>query len=754
MMKFKMFFLKGFFIWTVLILQAFPCGASAKYMPLHEHIFQAEENGNEDEDSGSKQESGDKDGGEDKNENKENDSNSEEGSGESSEENSSEKTTEKSDEKNKEEDKEKNANGENTKPAAASEETEQTADNGEKENNRENKENGTGEENKTAAANLNPAKKIHAEVIHKFEGGVTQIETGQSSNYFFAAGEDGFITKYTLPSLTPDTWQISRLPIKKIAVHPGGKYIAVYESNGFSTHRVSLWEWASKKKVFAKHLSDSVTSLSWSGNGNYLFVGSRSLAGITVFNLSGVPQNIYSSAPGIVFLAATGEREKTIVTYGESGRLVYTDIAKRKKLAEYKTENKLENTCLIKNFTRIIGYKNNSVFVIDAASGKTLKEYPAGNAVFASKTSDTEPIWLERVNRKNEWILRKGTGSSPSFVLPRSFEVVSAKYLNSSIIIGGKNGKLLILKTDSSKTEITSPLEYNSIPASDIASCGDILFFIAKNKIYSCTSPSEPVSVIAENIDSNCITCCEGGFILWSDNKRAPVYYLSERDKKKKIIFRPKEAVISLSVYGNTVSTVESFGDVSMIDIQNGSKIFSYNAAGIQSALQIDKDRLLISKSSAGKALAPVFELNILTKETTPVTLHGDLVLSLTRDFSAENSFFCFLLNSLPSDRTSLVRFKLRTGKLENLLTYEDEDLEAFITPVKDGAVTNFGKENLIFFNTRTKQGFKIQRDSSLSKKAVSTKDFMLSLNFDGSLSWYDSKTMEFIKNVRYGNKS
>lgn len=757
-------FFYGLFLLIWILIQAVtPCHAAKKNMPekiggaklrgielsAQINVFQAEGNENSG-NSGSEEDGGSED------QQEENGGNGNEENGNGSSETSGGSAGEKEENGN-------NSNYEDSSPQENSgnaENSESVQNSGEAETSQEKTEDSSGNGKDSSAARPGEGSKIlRSEVIHKFEGGVTEIQTGKSSNFFFAAGTDGFITRYSFPALVPDSWQISRLPIKKIAVHPNGKYIAVYESDGFSTHRVSLWEWESKKKLFAKRLGGSVTSLSWSESGSYLFVGNRSLEGITVFNQAGIPQNIYSSAPGIVFLAATGGREKTIVTYGESGRLVYTDIAQKKKLAEYKTENKLENTNLIKNFTQIIGYKNNTVFVINASTGKTIKEYHAENAIFASKTSDTEPIWLERINRKNEWIVRKGNASSSVFTLPRAFEITSAKYLNSSIVLGGKNGEIHILKIEKENIELTMPLVYNTVPVVNITSNDENFFFIAKNKIYLCTAPDMPVSILAEDIDSNCFTYHDNGFVLWSDEKASPVYYLPLSTGKKKIIFKPKEPIISLSIYEKNISAVESFGDVSIIEIESGKKIFSYNAAGIQSAVQLDSERLLISKSSVGKTQSPIFELNIFTKETTPLQLEGDLVLSLTADTSSNRAFFCFLLKSAPSGRTSLIRFKtgnggVLEGKFENLLTYGDEDLEAFIANCKNGVITNFGKENLIFFNTKAKQGFKLQRDSALSKKAASSGGFILSLNFDGSLSWYDAKKMEFIKNIRYGNKS
>lgn len=130
-----------------------------------------------------------------------------------------------------------------------------------------------------------------AKVVHKFSGGVTEIMNSGTLPIFFAAGKDGFVTRYSYPKFEPDTWQLSSMPIQKIAVHPQGKLVAVYETNGFSVHQVSLWDWAKKKALFSKRLSDSVVSLSWSANGTYLFVGNRSTDGITVLDSKGIDPN-------------------------------------------------------------------------------------------------------------------------------------------------------------------------------------------------------------------------------------------------------------------------------------------------------------------------------------------------------------------------------------------------------------------------------------------------------------------------------
>ena len=65
---------------------------------------------------------------------------------------------------------------------------------------------------------------IRARITHQFEGGVTAIADSSMTRSFFAAGKDGFITRFSYRTMKPETWQISTMSIKRIAVHPQKTY--------------------------------------------------------------------------------------------------------------------------------------------------------------------------------------------------------------------------------------------------------------------------------------------------------------------------------------------------------------------------------------------------------------------------------------------------------------------------------------------------------------------------------------------------
>ncbi|UTC78540.1 hypothetical protein E4O04_11255 [Treponema sp. OMZ 799] len=594
-----------------------------------------------------------------------------------------------------------------------------------------------------------------AKVVHKFSGGVTEIMNSGTLPIFFAAGKDGFVTRYSYPKFEPDTWQLSSMPIQKIAVHPQGKLVAVYETNGFSVHQVSLWDWAKKKALFSKRLSDSVVSLSWSANGTYLFVGNRSTDGITVLDSKGIVQNIYQEAPGIVFLAATASTERSIVTYGESGRLVYTDISKKKKLKEFRTENKLENPNLIKNFTRIIGYKDNNVYVIDAVTGETVSKHQARYALFASKIQDSVPIWIERTRRKNEWCIRQGDASSKGFYVPGNSKITAARHIKNHMIIGTRDGSIYMIGlNEDSSVNLEKPLAYSDSKIDDITSDGNVLYILKDGKIYVQNSPEEkPVSII-ENLKTNKFTFYNNGFLLWSDIKKGtPISHYSLDTKSLKKIITPKETVISVSVYKNLFLYVESFNGVTLVNFENGKKEFVYNAPGIQNAVQVDDSTMLIAKSAIGRSQTPVFIINTLTEETSPIPMEGNLAFSLEQNSSRPNSLACFLTGTNPSPKTELLHIGLNRKNLidstfKPILSYKEEDVDAFLEISGNDILTNLGNSSLVHYNTSSKQGKRLSRSYGFPKEAIILKKYFISLNFGDTLSWYERKTGAILKTI------
>ena len=590
-----------------------------------------------------------------------------------------------------------------------------------------------------------------ARITHQFEGGVTAIADSSITRSFFAAGKDGFITRFSYRTMKPETWQVSTIPIKRIAVHPKKTFIAVYETDGFSIHTISLWDWQTKKQLYAKRFTSSVVSLSWSAQGTYLFIGTTSTEGITVLDASGKIKKVYPRPPGIVLLAATGPSEKSIVTYGETGRLVYADIAKKSILTQYETEDRLESPELIKNYTQIIGYKNGNVVVVKAASGEVLKSYPARSALFAGKITDSLPVWIEKGDARRTWHLCQGDKKSPAFSLPHPAAITAARHVDAAVVIGTDDGRLYRLKQNSDATISLTELNIDTLmQVRDICTKDSKIYMLSGSTLYAAASPADKPEPVIQSVSGERCTVYGNGFLFWSAEKNAPLYY-AEEGQTPTILYRPRERLNSVSVYKDTIAAVQAFSGLVLLDGKSGKQLFTYQAAGLQDAVQVDDTFVLITKSTGGIIRQPLLLIDIRTGETIPLNMEGDIAFSAQANNKVKNTFSCFRLKTEKTTQTDLMTMKIDTthparSSFTAALSYGDENLQASLYDDGYAVLTNLGKNQLSYYDKKRRVIRQLPRDYALSRKALMTDTYIVSVNYDGSLSWLNRRTMQLLQ--------
>ena len=110
---------------------------------------------------------------------------------------------------------------------------------------------------------------------------VTQIAPvtvrGNDGSYF-SASDDGFVIKWTFDG-QGEHYQFSDVAIKLIAVSPNGNEIAIYETDGGSINKITVWDWKTFNRKYIRKFSDSITSLAYSANGTYLIAGTATVDG-------------------------------------------------------------------------------------------------------------------------------------------------------------------------------------------------------------------------------------------------------------------------------------------------------------------------------------------------------------------------------------------------------------------------------------------------------------------------------------------
>ena len=588
---------------------------------------------------------------------------------------------------------------------------------------------------------------------HFFKGGVSAVSVHSKQNKIFFAGNDGFITSFRYPDMEADTWQVSPLPIKAIAAHPKQPYIAFYETDGMGIHAVSVWNWNTKEPLYRKKLDETVVSLAWSGGGTYLFVGNTSTSGINVFDEQGNDVSVFVTQPGIVLLAATAETERSVVTYSETGTLLYTGLQKKALPTRFESETKLTDPTILKNYTRFAGYKNNAVFVIDALSGKTLQTYKANEPIFATRISDTIPLWLEKTSAAS-YCIRQGNKASPDFTCHET--ITAAAHLGGLIFAGTREGNLYALRQENNlKVSVQSIHAPNFIPIIDVQSFKNKLYALTETAVYTASEGSDSFTLLTNflsvNFKPNKLTACETGIFLWKYDAKAPVYFYSFEKDKIAPFFKSNEPVLAINTYRTNCLITFKFSGIKLFD-SNAKLLFSYKISGIRNAVQINEKTILTAKNAAGE-LQPIYLINTVTNETLPFPINGIFSYELIKNKTKPQELYCFVISvETAVPQTIVYKIVLNTDKplesrFKKLLQYNGETLDSFIDSSGAFAITNLGG-SLVAVDNRNSQVLSLMRSYAFSTAGTFTSKYFYSLNSDGTLGLYD-QVLNFIRIVK-----
>lgn len=591
-------------------------------------------------------------------------------------------------------------------------------------------------------------------------GPVTMLAQVPGSDSFFSAGKDGFLVRHDENGID-ESWQLSDIPLAKIAVHPDGNRLAVYETDGFSVHRVSVWDWKKKTRLYAKRFRDSIVSLSWSAKGSWLMAGNTSIDGLTILEAnSGNPVSIFKNAPGIVTLGLTGASETSMITFGPAGRIIYTDIASGSTKAAYDGPQDLDSPVLLRNNLAMAGYQDGAVVLVDATSGKTITSWDSGPAIMASSITDREPVWLEAGNPA-QWILRSGAFATPPFKTPDESPITSALRLNERIIFGTASGKIYAIPSSAiGSVSAPSPAlirDQGIQGIDDIASDGARLFILSKGSLFISSGPGKAPVFAFSGLQANRFAIAGDSLVFWSNESANPVVVSGFDGDKRRTVYEPKEGIRSLSVNGanpdgTRLSLIEGTSKAIVIDVSSAKTTFSYAGAGLQDSVLVG-NRLVVSRSSTSRAPNPVMIINITTEETVPVQIPGELCYGLKAIAADGKKLAGFFIKNGATASTELVSFALEANSfsatsVRTEAAYADEDLGASLLVDGDRMITNLGKGSIVAIGGSEKNPAKFLRGYAIPAKSAAMDQFVVTLNYDGSLTWFDRKSAAFISNA------
>ena len=581
------------------------------------------------------------------------------------------------------------------------------------------------------------------------------LRNGEKS--VFSAGDDGFIIKWNESDLG-EHYQVSDLPVKMIAQNPKGNEVAVYETDGISFNRVSVWDWKNQRRKFFMNFEESVTSLSYSAKGTYVICGT--VNGVYFIDEEGkATTNNINDNIGTFSFTMTSNSENNFVSYSPIGTLTYYDLKTGEKKYRFDVEPNLSDVRMFNKSIFLAGTKDGKIHIMHAVlKGKSLGSFNASKAVLLSSANDTpentenlfyiinEPHQFKLFEIQNE---DGKTVASPK--LARTFSglktgerIVSGTISADSIYAGTNLGNIYKFDYEAAeRVDALLPITENRydtvLDIAKVEKADETDFYIlAPSSVYKFMYKDGYIDKICHNSDFRNIISYGDEIILWTRDSRKPVVKINTNTKAQTTIFTPAGNIKTLKVSGQSLISVESNTSVNKYDIATGKKEVLYNGQSIQDAILCGND-LYVAKSSASSPNVPLLHINARTKETVPLSVKGTFAYSLNFDESS-NKIYGIVIESDKEDKTSVFEFDLGTKASRTLIKTREEDIDAFMVLSGDNLYTNVGKTNARSFNTRTKRDFLYRRAESMPLKVVNNNGMIMVLNRNGSLSMYNEE--------------
>ena len=622
---------------------------------------------------------------------------------------------------------------------------------------------------------------------------VTQIvpfDTASTlSTSFFTAGNDGFVIKWDSDGFG-EHYQISDMQISMIARNPVTNDIAVYETDGVSTHKITVIDWKTYAKKYSRKFKDPVTCLSYSENGTYLIIGTAAVNGIFILNAkTGSITKKISDITSVINMARTGESEQTAIFYSQTGTIYYYDLKNFKVLVQtsskkksdgtaskssttmkFNTEAGLEQTMVFGNGNKFLaGVKNNTIYLINAMNGKIITTWQARTPFILSSKNSGEKGLYYVTNEGRNYSLRiienetldslykqsktSSIQTAPEPLVVKNFvglksrdSFTCAAKSSGTVYFGTASGNIYTMSdVPISETYTLEPLTeqmYKQIY--DIAAFGNDFYFLTSSDIYSSSYQDQSVQRIGSNNGQKNIISSGNSLILWTKGSRSPVQQVVLENNQivsSETLFTPSRDLQNIRIYGSKIVYVQGNSEAGIYNMETGANDIIYSGTSVQDAVLYKDSTLYVAKASTGTNDTPLISINIETRETVPVSLDGFVVYSLASDFENGSNLYGILMTETSSgtDVTELFSYNVKTKSKSAILQLKDEDSTAFTYIENPFVYTNLGKNQIYACNQSTKKNITYRRSASIPEKLERTQSQILILNKDGSLTWYNT---------------
>jgi WD40 repeat protein len=471
---------------------------------------------------------------------------------------------------------------------------------------------------------------------------ITRLAFDSDTNTLISISADGTLRAWDSRSraLTSKI-QVSSLPIIELVLHPTLPRAAVIESDGLTIHRLSVWDWKNRKRIFSRDIETVPLHLEFSPKGSFLAYSVADWASITIIDAkTGSWLPYLQTGFGIVSSFKISAKEDKVVAYLPSGSIQYRYLRTGAHIADFPTLSNVEDPQFVRDNLYLIGRWEDSLVALDLLTGNDVgNQRLPGFTGFTANPDNGETICYlipeddESVGR-NLVFTFFGTGFRSKSTRFKPIENVSSNQIvrNNTAYSGSKSGRIFYQTSISTIPRIFSDnrlakIDDVDITSSVLISTAEKIVTIYSDYLYRPDNTSTADQVLT-HMQPNPLEGRTSVFPLASG-----LYALQDRtgDQGRYWLFSSVEGAVglpndsyeypllSMDTKDQKILTVDSIGAVRIYDLWRQDFSFSETLFGLQTAIFVQGDSIIAAGRRSQTLGASTLLIDTVTGESVPL---------------------------------------------------------------------------------------------------------------------------------------
>ena len=583
-----------------------------------------------------------------------------------------------------------------------------------------------------------------------------------------SADEDGFIVLWsTSQRAAMERFQLTTNSIKSMVKHPLKDEICIIESGDTGNNRISAWNYKVKEKLFSVQSGEPAAFINYSAGGNYIITADFNSPHFTLLDSSRGNVLSYADIPsGAVTFGITGKAEQNILLYqGENenfeGQIVYLELKSLSVTGRFKAPDNLSNPVIFGNSRFLAGINSRGLLVTDAVSGILLDSipdmersallYPVNDGFFCL-SRENNILYRFTVDRYGTIVTHQKLS-----ILPDNEETISAFAINGTAIFASESGNLfmaglttgqqskLVKMTHNFQSRITE-IAVNNSSAAFLTEDGGLGFLpqdfryikdndrLSLGKTDGFTKITAIAPFTAKEINQ------PDPYILWQNANTQimpKIVYSNFRTDELSLQFMTgRNPLRSISSKNGNILVLDSAGRLSVYNLKNNASkaAFAFSSVGAIDAEFVNDDYLLLCRSAIN-GNSPFLFVNYNTGETVPVSFPSQAGI-FTYTGNSGKTYAAAVIRNTDSLKTIISTLSANKTVNEKLFEYPGE--AANLTIAESAGITAIaaGSEGAKIYAEKI---ISFERTQGLPVKLLGCKNFFLSLDSEGNVSWHNT---------------